>query len=183
MKKGCKRIAKCHFNSIYISFELWISRVKENQYLFYCLRPLWSQHTAAGKSLSFSPKASNFFSSSSCVFKAFSFALRLVELHAVHEGPPLKPVKVPLNGIPSLQCVNHTTQLGVIGKLAEGALSPTVHVTDMSASVSFTNKLFACSTSEFLPNIMFFWFLTCFNFCRAEPWLLCACSSRSCGGK
>ena len=45
-------------------------------------------------------------------------------------GPPLKPVKVPLDGIPSLQCVNRTTQLGVIDKLAEGALNPTVHVAD-----------------------------------------------------
>jgi len=52
----------------------------------------------------------------------------LVELHAVHTGPPLQPVKVPLNGIPSLQSVNHTTQLVVVGKLDEGALSPTVHV-------------------------------------------------------
>jgi len=57
-------------------------------------------------------------------------ALGLVELHAVHAGPPLLPVKILLNGIPSLQRVNHTTQLGVVDKLAEGALSPTVHVTD-----------------------------------------------------
>ncbi|KAK4823457.1 hypothetical protein QYF61_002293 [Mycteria americana] len=48
----------------------------------------------------------------------------------VHTGPPLKPVKVPLDGIPSHQCVNRTTQLGVVGRLAEGALDPTVHVTD-----------------------------------------------------
>ena len=41
-----------------------------------------------------------------------------------------RPVQVPLNGIPSLQRINHTTQLGVVGKLAEGALGPTVHVTD-----------------------------------------------------
>ncbi|KAK4832374.1 hypothetical protein QYF61_022229 [Mycteria americana] len=55
-------------------------------------------------------------------------ALGLVELHEVHTGPPLKPVKVPLNGIPSRQCVNCTTELGVIRMLAEGALNPTVHV-------------------------------------------------------
>ncbi|KAK4830147.1 hypothetical protein QYF61_008635 [Mycteria americana] len=55
-------------------------------------------------------------------------ALGLAELHEVHTGPPLKPVTVTLDGIPSLQCVDHTTQLGVIGKLAEGALKPTVHV-------------------------------------------------------
>ncbi|KAK4830184.1 hypothetical protein QYF61_008975 [Mycteria americana] len=46
-------------------------------------------------------------------------ALGLVELHEVCTGPPLKPVKVPLDGIPSLQRVDHTTQLGVVGKLAE----------------------------------------------------------------
>ncbi|GAB0205260.1 hypothetical protein GRJ2_002991600 [Grus japonensis] len=59
-----------------------------------------------------------------------NLALGLVELHGVHIGPPLNPVRVPLDGIPSLQCVSCTTQLGVVGKLAEGALSPTVHVTD-----------------------------------------------------
>ncbi|KAK4821259.1 hypothetical protein QYF61_017137 [Mycteria americana] len=57
-------------------------------------------------------------------------ALGLVELHEVHMGPPLKPVKVPLDGIPSLQRVICTTQLGIIGKLAEGALNPAVHVTN-----------------------------------------------------
>ncbi|KAK4810518.1 hypothetical protein QYF61_004481 [Mycteria americana] len=57
-------------------------------------------------------------------------ALGLVQLHEVHMGPSLKPVKVPLDGIPSLQRVDCTTQLGVVGKLAEGVLNPTVHVTD-----------------------------------------------------
>ncbi|KAK4832903.1 hypothetical protein QYF61_026546 [Mycteria americana] len=57
-------------------------------------------------------------------------ALGPVELHEVHTCPPLKPVKVPLDGIPSLQRVDSTTQLGDVGKLAEGALNPTVHVTD-----------------------------------------------------
>jgi len=54
--------------------------------------------------------------------------LGLVQLHEVLTGPPLKPAKVPLDGIPSLQHVDHTTQLGVVGKLAEGAFSTTVHV-------------------------------------------------------
>ena len=57
-------------------------------------------------------------------------ALGLVEPHEVHTGPPLQPAQVPPDGIPSLQRLNHTTQLGVIGKLAEGALDPTVHVTN-----------------------------------------------------
>ncbi|KAK4816062.1 hypothetical protein QYF61_011070 [Mycteria americana] len=43
---------------------------------------------------------------------------------------PREPVKVPVDVIPALQCVSHTTQLGVVSKLAEGALSPTVHVAD-----------------------------------------------------
>jgi len=55
-------------------------------------------------------------------------ALCLVELREVRTGPLLVPVQVPLDGTPSLQCVDHTTQLGVVGKLAEGALNPTVHV-------------------------------------------------------
>ncbi|KAK4827563.1 hypothetical protein QYF61_019187 [Mycteria americana] len=57
-------------------------------------------------------------------------ALGFVELHEVHTGPPLKPVRVPLDGIPPLQHVDCTTQLGVVGKLAEGALNATVHVAD-----------------------------------------------------
>ena len=56
-------------------------------------------------------------------------ALGLVELHEVCMGPPLKPVKVSLDGIPSLQHVDRTTQLGVVGKLAEGALNPTMSLT------------------------------------------------------
>jgi len=55
-------------------------------------------------------------------------ALGLVEPHQVCTGSPLKPIKVPLDGIPSLQHIDCTTQLAVIGKLAEGALNPTVHV-------------------------------------------------------
>ena len=56
-------------------------------------------------------------------------ALGLAELHEVHMGPLLKLVQVPLDGIPSLRCVNHTTQLGVICKFAEGALDPTASLT------------------------------------------------------
>jgi len=49
-------------------------------------------------------------------------ALGLVEPHEVHTGPFLEFVQVPLDGIPSFWLVNCTTQLGVICKLAEGAL-------------------------------------------------------------
>ncbi|KAK4822863.1 hypothetical protein QYF61_020714 [Mycteria americana] len=57
-------------------------------------------------------------------------ALGLVEPHEVHTGPLLELVQVPLDGIPSLRCVNCATELGVICKLAEGALNPTVYVID-----------------------------------------------------
>jgi len=48
-------------------------------------------------------------------------ALSLVEPHEVHMDPLLQLVQVPLDAILSW-CVNCTTQLGVICKLAEGAL-------------------------------------------------------------
>lgn len=51
------------------------------------------------------------------------FALGLDELHKVQ-----KPVKVHMDSIPSLQCVNPTTQLGVIRKSAESALNPIICV-------------------------------------------------------
>ena len=70
-------------------------------------------------------------------------ALGLAEPHEVHVGPPLKPVKVPLDGIPSLKCVNCTTQCGVICKLAEGAVDPTVIDKDFKSffSGSTTDRL------------------------------------------
>lgn len=49
-------------------------------------------------------------------------ALGLVVLHEVQTGLPLKRIAVPLDGIPSLQCVSCTTQLGVILKCAHGPL-------------------------------------------------------------
>ncbi|GAB0179940.1 hypothetical protein GRJ2_000459300 [Grus japonensis] len=51
-------------------------------------------------------------------------ALGLVEPHEVHVGPLLKLVLALLDGILSLWCVDSTTQLGVVCKLAEGALDP-----------------------------------------------------------
>ena len=41
-------------------------------------------------------------------------ALCRIEPHQVHPGPSFQPVEVPLNGIPSFNRVNRTTQLGVI---------------------------------------------------------------------
>ncbi|KAK4831174.1 LOW QUALITY PROTEIN: hypothetical protein QYF61_015644 [Mycteria americana] len=57
-------------------------------------------------------------------------ALGLAEPHEVHTGPLLQLVQVPLNDIPSFWCVNCTTQLGVICKLAERALDLAVNVID-----------------------------------------------------
>ena len=42
-------------------------------------------------------------------------------------GPLLEPVHVPLDGVPSLRRIDHTTQLGVICKLAEGAVKCFCH--------------------------------------------------------
>ncbi|KAK4833081.1 hypothetical protein QYF61_027743 [Mycteria americana] len=57
-------------------------------------------------------------------------ALGLVEPHEVHMGPLLQLVQVLLGVILSIRHLNRTTQLGVICKLAEGALDPTVYVND-----------------------------------------------------
>ncbi|KAJ7407487.1 Glutamyl aminopeptidase [Willisornis vidua] len=59
-----------------------------------------------------------------------TLALVLIELDEVYPRPPLKLVKVLLDGILSLQHVDCTTELGVVSKLSEGALNPTVHVAD-----------------------------------------------------
>ena len=42
----------------------------------------------------------------------------------------LQPVQVPLDGFPSFQHIDCTTQLGVIHKLAEGALDAIIYVVD-----------------------------------------------------
>jgi len=52
-------------------------------------------------------------------------ALGLVESRKVHTGLFLELVQVPLDGIRSFWHVNCTIQLGVICKLAEGALDLT----------------------------------------------------------
>ena len=45
-------------------------------------------------------------------------------------GQLLQPAQVPLDGFPSFQCIDCTAQLGVICKLAEGALDDIVYVID-----------------------------------------------------
>jgi len=54
--------------------------------------------------------------------------MTFVELHKVCTGQTLKLVKVPLDDMPSLQCVEGIIQLGVVHKPVEGALNPTVYV-------------------------------------------------------
>ncbi|PKU41812.1 hypothetical protein llap_7885 [Limosa lapponica baueri] len=68
-------------------------------------------------------------------------ALGLIELHEVDMDPPLKPVQVSLDGIPSLQRVDCTTQLGVVSKLAEGALYPTVRVSNKDVKQPWSKYL------------------------------------------
>lgn len=62
-------------------------------------------------------------------------ALGLVGLREVLTYPPVKPVRIPLDHIPFLQCVNCTAQLGVVGKFAEGLLDPTVRVTVKAVTI------------------------------------------------
>ena len=53
----------------------------------------------------------------------------MLNLNEVHLDSLLKPVQLSLNGMMCLGHVDCTTQIGVINKLAEGALNPTVSVT------------------------------------------------------
>jgi len=70
-------------------------------------------------------------------------ALGLVEAQEVHMGPLLELAQVPLDGILSLRRVNHTTQLGVMSKLAEGALEPAVYVTDEGIKQYLSQRFFS----------------------------------------
>lgn len=57
-------------------------------------------------------------------------ALDIIEPLEVAMDSFLELVQVPVKGILSFRCVNHTTHLGVIYKSVEGALHPTVCVFD-----------------------------------------------------
>ncbi|KAK4832039.1 hypothetical protein QYF61_020554 [Mycteria americana] len=56
------------------------------------------------------------------------FALFLVELHEIPVGPLLQPVEVPLNGSTVIWCISHSSQFGVICKLAESTLYPVIQM-------------------------------------------------------
>ncbi|KAK4831880.1 hypothetical protein QYF61_020027 [Mycteria americana] len=55
-------------------------------------------------------------------------ALGLVKPHTIDLGPLIQPVQVPLQSLPTLKQINTPTQLGVVCKLTEGALSPFVQI-------------------------------------------------------
>lgn len=63
---------------------------------------------------------------------------RTLQNFEVHTHLPLRLVKVPLDGIPSLQC---TSELDVIGKLAESTLRDTVLVTNKDGKKKPVPKL------------------------------------------
>lgn len=66
------------------------------------------------------------------------FALGLTDLDEVHVGPPLKPVRIPLDSILFLQHVNHTMQFCVIGALDEVALNFPVLIADEKVKQSWS---------------------------------------------
>ncbi|KAK4831631.1 hypothetical protein QYF61_018571 [Mycteria americana] len=57
-------------------------------------------------------------------------ALGLVKPHTIDLGPSIQPVQVPLQSLPPLKQINTPTQLGVVCKLAEGALDPLIQIID-----------------------------------------------------
>ena len=62
--------------------------------------------------------------------KVQDLALGFVKLYKVLLGLLLEPIRISLNGVLFLRHVDHTPQLGVICKLAEGALNPLINVID-----------------------------------------------------
>jgi len=71
-------------------------------------------------------------------------ALGLVELQEVCSGPPLKPVKVSLDCVPSLEHGDHTRQLDVTGKFAEDALNDPVSISILPQEVPENAAMCTC---------------------------------------
>jgi len=67
-----------------------------------------------------------------------NLALLFVEPHYLHRGPPFVLIKVPLDGILYFCYLNRPNQLGVISKLAEGALNPIIYVIDQDVKEYWT---------------------------------------------
>ncbi|KAK4832178.1 hypothetical protein QYF61_020958 [Mycteria americana] len=57
-------------------------------------------------------------------------ALSLVEPHTTGLSPSIQPVQVPLQSLPTLKQINTPAQLGIVCKLAEGALDALIQVID-----------------------------------------------------
>lgn len=62
-------------------------------------------------------------------------------------GPLLKSVKVSLDGTPSLQGINCTSQLSATCKLVKGALNPTTS-TNKGIKNNINTKVFSLQTPE-----------------------------------
>ncbi|KAK4805320.1 hypothetical protein QYF61_018183 [Mycteria americana] len=105
---------------------LW-TRSNRSMSFSYCGPQSWTQHSRAALN-PFIPQPVLILVIA--LTRVQDLAHGLVELQEIHMGLLLKPVKVPLDGIPSLKHINCTTQLGVFCKLAEGALNPTVYAID-----------------------------------------------------
>ena len=78
-------------------------------------------------------------------------ALDRIESHYVFMGPLLQPVQVPLDGFPSFQCIDYTAQLGVVCKLAEGALDAIICVTDKDVEENWSQDLTLRHTTSDQP--------------------------------
>lgn len=89
---------------------------------------LVSQHSQGLQSCPQSILCPTIFVSGIALPQVLDLAFGLVELLKVHTGPPLKPVQVSLEGIPSLQHVDCPTAWHC-QQLAEGVLDPIVHIT------------------------------------------------------
>ncbi|KAK4829094.1 hypothetical protein QYF61_002045 [Mycteria americana] len=76
-------------------------------------------------------------------------ALSLVEPHTIDLGPSIQPVQ----SLPTLKQINTPTQLGVICKLAEGALDPFVQITDKDIKQNWPqHRALGNTTCDRLPT-------------------------------
>lgn len=90
----------------------------------------------------------------------FSFRLPLIQVNnlalgpaalpEVQRGPPLTPLKAPLDGIPAPQHADRATQLCVISELVAGALNSNVHVNNRD--IKFCSKTKNYLVSKVSPN-------------------------------
>ncbi|KAJ7405807.1 hypothetical protein BTVI_67692 [Pitangus sulphuratus] len=84
-----------------------------------CSRITKAHGPVTGQRSEFTEMSINYYREQSTKVQHLAFGL--VEPHEA---------QVPLDGIQSFRCVNHTIQLGVICRFAEGTLNPPIHVID-----------------------------------------------------